>query len=288
MKKLILFTGIILFITTLMFTSGFSQWPKFLRGSDGPAPANDTIPSAKSSDHTEGVLLQDDPWQEMEKLYAANNYNEGKSIKGTIRMVDVNGPEEKTIEEQEFEFEGFSSKYRYRIANLEVVNTDKINIIADHAGKLLSISPASKKSGTPQPFDIAVFRKIMVEQEAEASVLALGDQRILAVYRISDPMIQGYRIYYSAKDNRISKILIGGSRLSPLTEEPVMPGADKNAEQGLVQYTYHAVMTYDKVAPLAATLKQFKPEARFVSVNKKKLTLTDAFKNYQLISSLEH
>lgn len=289
MKKLILFSAIVMFIVASMFTRGFSQWPRFLSPDHAPELAKDSAMASDGRDNAdEGMPLEDDPWLEMEKLYEANNTSKGVSIQGRIKMIDANGPVDKTIEEQGFEFEGYPSRYHYRIQNLEIVNSDKINILADHQSRIIAVGAVPKKATSIQPFDIDAFRTMMVEDGAEAGVSALGDQKILKVYKLGNPIIQGYRIYYSSNDYKISKILIGGSRLTPLTGETETEEKTKEEKEGLVQYTYYAEMSYDKVSPLPETIKEFRPESKFVSVKKKKVLLTEAYKNYQLISSPEH
>ena len=144
----------------------------------------------------------------------------------------------------------------------------------------------------------------MEENHASARVSKSGDIKMLSIDSINDPVIQGYRIYYDPVTYRISKILIGMLRLSPLDEEQAnivednnndtetKPSAEKedndNEDEITIDtYTYYLEINYAEITPLDLRQESFHPENKFIRIAKDRIELTPAYSNYQLLDNTE-
>jgi len=276
------------------------------KGYFSPMPAGEKEMSKEEQAEDIGISTDDDPWNEMDKLVAAYYNKKGVSFKGQVKLIDDNGENEKIIEEQDFEFSVLGENFYYRLGNMEVVNKPDMVLVADHANKFISVSPVSASAGKVSKFfDISEFKKLMEERKASVKITQLGDQKMLTIENIEDPQVQGYRIYYDPGTYRISKILIGMLRLSPLSDDDngiaELPGSastnnediktesdkEETDDTTIETYTYYMEIVYNEMKILTVTKQSFNPENKFISKNKNKIELTAAFKNYQLMNSGE-
>lgn len=270
-----------------------------------PAPAITEKESDKDKQEADdiGKPTNDDPWKEMDKLVAAYYNKQGASFKGTMKLIDDNGDEEKIIEAHEFEYTVLNSDFFYNIDNIEVVQKKGMVLVADHDNKIISMSTLSVPSPkTQQIFDIGEFKKLMEERKTDAKVTQLGNEKILTIENIQDPQVQGYRIYYDPQTFRISKMLIGILRLSPLVEGDADGIEDMTAdteadksetgnttaeeddpEEVIDTYTYYLEIIYTETGILNVTEETFHPENKFIRTNNEKVELREPYKNYQLI-----
>jgi len=255
---------------------------------------------ASEQEENIGTLTDDDPWKEIEKLVAAYYNKQGVSYKGSIKLIDDNGENEKIIEQHTFQYSVVGRSMYYQVSNMEFVSKAGLVLVADHNNELISVSePGDQNQKSAKLFDIDIFKKLMEEAKAEARVTQLGDQKILTIESISDPQIQGYRIYYNAATYQVKKMLIGMVRLSPLDnndggidEQPVAPNdkADENkevdeetSEDEFETYTYYMEIAYEETKTLNTSEKSFAPENKFIVKAKEKIQLTAPFSKYQLI-----
>ena len=248
-----------------------------------------------------GTLTGDDPWKEMDKLVGAYYNKQGVSYKGSVKLIDDNGNKEKVVEEQKFEYSTIGQNMYYRLGNMEFVSKSDLVLIADHTNKIISVSRVMQTENKPKKlFDISEFKKLMEDTKAEAKVTQLGNQKILTIENITDPQIQGYRIYYDPETYHINKMLIGMLRLSPLADDdnaideiPADNTEQKTEkeesadtdEQGIETYTYYMEITYDEMKSLGITEKTFNPENKFISKSGDKIELAAVYSKYQLISN---
>jgi hypothetical protein len=253
-----------------------------------------------------GVPTGDDPWKEMDKLVTTYYDKQGISFKGKIKLIDDNAEQEKVIEEHSFEYTVAGENFHYKLGQIEVVNKKDLVLVADHSNKFISVAPVMSAREKPKKFfDITEFKKILEEQKADAKVTQLGEQKILTIENIQDPQIQGYRIYYDPLTYRISKMLIGMVRLSPLShdeggieelptaidekEETVNtgPNTEETGEEEIETYTYYMEIIYSEMKVMGIKEAAFHPENRFFVRSKNKIELTPAYSSYQLISNGE-
>jgi hypothetical protein len=253
-----------------------------------------------------GVPTGDDPWKEMDKLVAAYYDKQGISFKGKIKLIDDNPEQEKVMEEHSFEYSVAGENFHYRLGQIEVVNKKDLVLVADHSNKFISVAPVMPAREKPKKFfDITEFRKILDEQKADAKVTQLGEQKILTIENIQDPQVQGYRIYYDPLTYRISKMLIGMLRLSPLSDDEggieelpapadekeeitgAGPDTEETGEAEIETYTYYMEIIYSEMKVMGIKEDAFHPENRFIVRNKNKIELTAAYSSYQLISNAE-
>jgi len=282
-----------------------------------PAPMPETSkvnsfqPPPIEDDTTDiGQPTGDDPWKEMEKLITAYYEKNGISYSGTVKLIDDNGDKEKIIEEQPFSYSFSNNEYCYSYGKMDVIDKKNFIMIVDHTNKLVALSPKSlnKKEDF---FNIRQFKKLMVEQKVTAKVTQLGDEKILTIENIQDPMIQGYRIYYSPINHKITKMLIGMLRLSPLEDEngeinendksdnsdnnisnrqADNQGQEKNNaddEPEVNGYYYYVEIIYSTAKPLTMDQQGFNPENKYIRFVNGKVELAKEYQDYELSNSIE-
>lgn len=241
-----------------------------------------------------GTPTGDDPWKEVAKLVDAYYLKSGIEYKGIIKVIDDNGEKEKVVEEQPFEYSILNTDYYYRLAHMEVVNKKNLLLAVDNENKTVHIAKSALINKTNKAFDIRAFKNVMEKGKAHALVTRDGKDKILTIDNIGDADIQGYRIYYSPETYRIHKMLIGMARLSPLEDEDENENGDeekenvnKSDEEEITSYYYYLEVLFTQVQPLALHKKDFNPENKFIQVLNGGITLTPAFKEYQLLNTIE-
>lgn len=240
-----------------------------------------------------GTPTGDDPWKEVSKLVYAYYPKGGIEYKGIIKIIDDNGNEEKVIEEHPFEYTILNADYYYRLAQMEVVKKKDLLMAIDNENKTISIARNVVIPKSNKVFDMRAFKKVMEKGKAHALVTSKGDEKILTIDDIDDPDIQGYRIYYSPKTYRIHRMLIGMARLNPLEDENENPkeenepanNTEKEAE--ITTYYYYLEISFTQVKPLTLQVKDFNPEYKFMQINRDSTALTPAYKDYQLLNTIE-
>jgi hypothetical protein len=307
-KKIIKYSAISILITALVLTGliAVTQNGFFAGFGNDKKEKKEKIETGKEEAEDIGVPTDDDPWNEMDQLVKAYYNTDGVSYTGIIKLIDDNGDKEKIIEQHSFEYTQYKSSYYYRLASMEFVNKENMLVAVDTVNKTIAISPVlvqKEKSKAPL-FGIEEFKKIMEEQKADAKVTQLGNQKILTIDNIQDPSIQGYRIYYSPSTYRISKMLIGMLRLSPLDdgdESVIVENTENNKkevsadddntkesanedEPEIDTYTYYMEIIYTDTKSLSLQGKDFAPESKFFKMNKGQIELMPAYKDYELLN----
>lgn len=249
-----------------------------------------------------GVLTDDDPWKEIDKLVAAYYNMKGITYLGNIKLIDDNGDKEKILEEHKFQYSTFGRNMYYKLGSMEFVTKENLILVADHNNKFISVSRQNVETNhTKKLFDIGEFKKLMEQSKANAKITQSGTQKILTIENIKDPQIQGYRIYYDPLTYQINKMLIGMLRLSPLSEEEggiedIPTASDNNSDESknaseesseneIETYIYYLEIIYDKAEILNVTEKTFNPEAKFIKITGNIIELMPALSSYQLISN---
>lgn len=245
-----------------------------------------------------GVLTDDDPFTEMDKLVASYYDKGGVFYKGIVKVIDDNGEQEKILEEYPFEYSVFNDAFHYSLDKMEVVQKKDMLLVVDNTNQIVSVSSiaGAATDKTKKLFDISEFKKMMGERKAEAKVTQLGNEKILTIENIQDPQIQGYRIYYNPSSFFINKMIIGMVRLTSLEEgdtethsgvSPIEKKAtennDDNIAEGLDTYTYYLEIIYKEAKVLHIKDNGYKPENKFIKNNGKSIVLAVPYKNYQLI-----
>lgn len=249
-----------------------------------------------------GTPTNDDSWKEMDKLVHAYYGDNGFSYKGSLKLIDDNGEKEKVIEEHSFECAFSKNEFQYLLDSIEVINQGKYVMAVDHRSRIISLSATGKQSQGSQLFDMEQFKKMMVEQKADASVSQSGNEKMLTIDNIQHPQIQGYRIYYDPQTYKINKMLIGMLRFSPLSDEEQSyienekPSVNENKTSEAVKseedqeetevdtYSYYVEISYKESHELASG-KEFNPLQKIVKISNNKIELQPAFGNYQLLSA---
>ena len=290
----------VLFVTGLVFIGLAAVTKKIKSPANNIQKVND-----EKADTTEniGTLTNDDPWKEINNLVNTNADQEGATYSGTIKLIDDNGDDEKILEEYPFEYSQYKGSSYSRLASMEYINKDDLMVVIDNNDKSIAISSRRNSKMKNDVFDIVKFKKIIGERKATLKVTQLGNQKILTVENIQDPGIQGYRVYYTPVTYRISKVLIGMIRLSPLEEEQSPGSSDEspekqnaatpqNSEEDSVSddeieietYTYYVEVDYASVKKLILKEDDFAPENKFFGYKNGKIELTDAYKGYELLN----
>lgn len=240
-----------------------------------------------------GTPTGDDPWKEIAKLVNAYYQTGGIEYKGIIKVIDDNGDKEKVIEEQPFEYTIINTDYYYRLAHMEVVNKKNMLVAIDNENKTISIAKNVVRQNTNKMFDLRAFKKVMEKGKAHALVTQVGNEKVLTIDNINDPDIQGYRIYYSPQTYRVSKMLIGMVRLTPLEDEKeeqneeVMQADKGGNDEQIDPYYYYLEVLFTQVQPLTLQASDFNPEQKFIRYSQDTLGLAPAYKEYQLLNTIE-
>jgi hypothetical protein len=243
-----------------------------------------------------GQPTDDDPYDQLSKLLKAYYEKDGISYKGSMKLFDGNGDEDKLLEEKNFEYSYFNNEYSYSLSPIEVVDKKDYSIIVNHDDKVIAVAPKIGKQQRADLFNLKDFKKILEQQKANVKVTQLGDEKMLTIDSIQDPNIQGYRIYYSPTSYKIRKILIGMLRLNSLDEEPEedankLQAGDKSVkpedQEGVDVYYYYLEINYSEIKALSLHEGEFNPEKKFLKTVGKKIELTDAFEGYQFFNSEE-
>lgn len=245
------------------------------------APLKDTLAIAgQDEDSVEivGTPTDEDPWKEVEKLVAAYYDHTGMLYKGTLKVIDDNGEQEKVLEEHPFQYSIFNNSFHYRLAHMEMVSKKNFLLSVDHENKTVMLAPNASMQKTNKTFDIRAFKKVMEKGKARALVTRLGEEKVLTIDHIGDPDIQGYRIYYSPLNYRVHKMLIGMVRLNPLEEAPEIE------EEGITEYYYYLEVLYSQIEALGMKEKDFHPEQKFIALKNGQPSLTAEFKDYQFLN----
>ncbi len=298
-KKIIKSLSILTLIIVLALVYTFAQ-----NGEPNNAVSEEESEKTVDEIETPGKPTDDDPWKEMDKLVQAYYGASGVLYKGLIKLTDDNGEQEKTLEQHPFEYSFFDGNFQYLLDSMEFVSQDKYILAIDHRSRLISLSTAGKQQTSSQLFDMKEFKKIMEEQKANAMVTQSGDEKMITIDNIQHPQIQGYRIYYDPQTYKISKMLIGVLRLSPLsnddenlTEETAASNEkdikeeEKNdtaneEETEIDTYSYYVEIIY-KESRILDGKKEFDPVKKFLKIGKEKIELQPAFSTYQLLSASE-
>ena len=257
---------------------------------NNPVVAVDSTLQIEDSVEIVGTPTGDDPWKEISKLVNAYYDNGGIEYKGVIKVIDDNGDREKVIEEQPFEYAILNNDYYYRLAHMEVVNKKNMLVAIDNENKTISIARNVVKQNTNKMFDLRAFKKVMEKGKAHALVTQVGNEKVLTIDNINDPDIQGYRIYYSPQTYRVSKMLIGMVRLTPLEDEKeeqseaVEPAA---SDEQIDPYYYYLEVLFTQVQPLTIQASDFKPEQKFIRYGQDTFGLAPAYKEYKLLNTIE-
>jgi len=251
-----------------------------------------------------GEPTGDDPWKEIEKIVSAQNEKDKQiDFYGTIKVIDDNGDHEKILEEHDFSYSLFRDNYYYKLASMEVVSKSDLILAADHTNKLIAVAPQQPSGKKTSFFDITEFKKLLEDQKANAVITQLGDEKIITIDSIQNPSVQAYRIYYNPVTYNINRLLVGMLRLSPLEndeitsisepapDEPVEERSEKTEKENadeppgdieIEAFTYYVEIIYSRTERKPMTLREFKPEEKFIHRNGKQIELTEAFANYEL------
>lgn len=258
-----------------------------------PVVAVDSILQVEDSVEIIGTPTGDDPWKEISKLVNAYYQQGGIEYKGIIKVIDDNGDKEKVIEVQPFEYTILDNDYYYRLAHMEVVNKKNMLVAIDNENKTISIAKNAPMHKTNKMFDLRAFRKVMEKGKAHALVTRVGDEKVLTIDNINDADIQGYRIYYSPQTYRVHKMLIGMVRLSPLedeteiNDEEAKPANNADDDEQIETYYYYLEISFSQVQPLTLKGNDFNPEQKFIRYSQDTLALAPAYKEYQLLNTIE-
>ena len=231
-----------------------------------------------------GTPTNDDPWKEIAKLAEAYYTKGGMVYKGAVKVIDDNSASEKIVEEQPFQYTLLGNDYHYQLGNLEVISKKKFLMAIDHLNKTISYTPqvSSAKSQSRKLFDIAAFKEMMLKGKVNARVTQAGEDKIVTIDSITDAVIQGYRIYYSPRTYRIHKMLVGMVRPEPLEkEEAIEESAEGNS------YYYYLDVYFNTVESIALKEKAFRPEDEFIAIENNKFVPTPAYKDYQLLNTIQ-
>lgn len=239
-----------------------------------------------------GTPTNDDPWKEIEKLANAYYDKQGISYRGTIKVIDDNDNTEKVIEEQDFEYSILDKNYHYRLGSMEFVNKKNYLLAVDHANKIITMSSQIEAGKESKLFDLRTFKNLLTKQKANVRVTQYNDEKIITVDNISDPDIQGYRIYYSPQTYRVHKMLIGMLRLSPLEQKEEVADQEiqeenTTSEAGLTEYYYYLEVNFTSIKSMGISSKDFNPERKFFELQDGRTVIAPAFKDYQLQNNIE-
>ncbi len=250
-----------------------------------------------------GTPTHEDPWKEMDKLVNAYYGSGNIAYKGSVKLIDDNGDQEKIVEVHPFEYSFFNGNFQYSLDSMEFISQDKYIVAIDHRSRLISLSSAGKLQAGSQLFDMEEFKKIMENQKADALVTQSGNEKMLTIENIQHPQVQGYRVYYDPATYKISKMLIGVLRLSPLNEtdenytEGIDPAPNENdtketeeskvsteeTETEIDTYTYYIEISYSESRELPSGGKGFDPIQKILKISKDRIELQPAFAAYELL-----
>lgn len=290
---------VVVALTLLVLMYSYAQ--QFRSGMDKKNTA-DTEEQAIDEEEYIGLPTGDDPWVEMDKLVSAYYNKQGVAYKGSVKLIDDNGEQEKIIEEHPFEYSFSNSSFHYSLDSMEIISGKDYTVAVDHRSHLVTVSKArnfKERSGSAKLFDIEEFRKLMQAQHARAEVTQTESEKVLTIDSIQHPQIQGYRIYYDPQTHTINKMLIGMIRLSPLVEEAQFSDEQENTLQNresvneqteeeltgdeteIDGYSYYLEINYKETRLLSKN--DFKPSLKFIAINNKSIKLQPAYSSYQLI-----
>jgi hypothetical protein len=276
--------GVVLVITLVLFYKAAVTQTAHSNADNGKKNVSEVVDSTDE----EGVPTNDDPWKELDNLLKAYYLKKGVSYQGVMRLIDGNGEKDKTLEEKNFEYTFFNGEYCYKLAPMEVIYKKNYVVIVNHDEKMIAVTPKASARKTSQDLlSLGDFKKIIEQQKANVRITQLEDQKILTIDSIQDPNIQGYRIYYSPESYKISKILVGMLRLSPLEEES--SGGKKEdtdiGEPNIDSYIYYLEINYSGDKELSLKKGEFNPEKKFVKMEGGKIEPAPGFRDYEIYNS---
>lgn len=243
------------------------------------------------------TALDDDPWEDLQKIVHAFQSSDGITYSGNIKLIDENGSEQKCIEQSPFTYTLFDDAFYYSLSGVEVISKKNFTLFVDHTSTTIALTQKAKAEVKTAPFNVEAFQKLLDQRQAKIKLSQLDTVRILTIDHILDPVIQGYRVYYSPHTFQIRKIEIGMARLSAVSnekEDNTNADSDQNIngtapreenEEAIQTYTYYMEIEYKQVSKSTGKEESFLPENKFINSTHHIIQLTDAFKNYTLLNA---
>ena len=242
------------------------------------------------------VPTDDDPWKEMENLVNVYYNKNGIHYKGKTKLIDDNGPQEKVIEELSFEYTLIGEAYYYHMGSIEMVSKKGLLLAVDNSARTVIVNIQESNLFSDKQFlDFKKFKELLQNKEAQLNVSKLGEEKVLTVDNVQDPIIQGYRIFYHPDTYRVSKIEIGMVRTQALPEE-TEPGKAEDTSESIIEpkeddtpslFTYFLEIEFAEIRELAISIDNFFPERKFIEQTGNEVQLTPAYAGYTLVGTGE-
>jgi len=237
----------------------------------------------------------DDPWKELENIYRV--FNEGKNVfySGKITLQDED--DDKLLEEVPYSCEINGPNYHYTIDSVEMIYSGEIALNVYHREKLMVLGKGKVQVKNWWTFSsIDSVRKYAMLDSAEVKVMQDGSMKLISVENTGNPDIYAYEMYYDPATYRLSRLVIFFASLDdfesqdgivseekPAIEKPQNEDAEENEESNTIYVAaYRMQLIYENFS-VREGLKDFAPENKFISINKKKLTINDEYKDYRVI-----
>lgn len=298
-KRMLIIVGSMTVLTSLALVFAFAKqnFNPFRPGPGEKHSASEPKIEIAGRDNEGGLPTGDDPWAEIDQLVKAYQINGGVVYRGIVKLIDDNGENEKLLETHPFEYSFYKGHFHYSLDSMEFVSQKDLVLFVDHRNKLISLSPQQlQQHAAVKLFDIDAFAKAMKAQHAYALVTQSGNEKMLTIDSIQDATVQGYRIYYDPATYKISKMLIGMQRLSPLDEEQISEESSGDMENDtstgddeivVETYDYYLEIIYMESQPLVFAKDQFNPAGKFIEWADKTALVKPRYKNYELINLKE-
>jgi hypothetical protein len=292
-KKIILPAIIVLF--TMAVVAQITTGKNLFNGIFSKKPVTAETEKLIEEPEDSRKITDDDPWQEMEKVF--RQFNEGKNISysGKIRLQEED--DDKILEEIPYSCEVNEADYHYSIDSVEMIYSHGISINVFHREKLIILGKEKQKIKNWWSFSsIDSVKKYALLDSAEVKVMQDGALKLISVENTGNPDIYAYEIYYDPVTYRLKKLIMFFASLENLlddgdaiSDDTGKDNAQKSAEEeepananGIYFNTYRMELTYDNFSSHEAE-KNFSPESKYIRINKKKVMINEAYKNYRIV-----
>lgn len=275
-------------VISLSQVAGNGKWPK--------DPPVQTVSPEDNASETR-VVIEDDPWNEWEKIQKAFNQTGSVYYSGTITLAEEEG--NRTLEQIPFSYEKHEDDFIYRIDSVEFIQEKGISWNVYHKEKLVISGKAESPVSIMQAYSsIDSLRKRVSTEGATAEVLVEGKSKVIKINNSSSPDCYGYEVVYNPEDYKIKKILLSMATpdnfSEPLSADQKTKEMERREEETAIiddsgkgnpsieLNLYKLEISFDQFKVLEKN-KRFKPLQAFGSFKKSVFQLNNAYQDYRLV-----
>lgn len=293
MSKRIFFPTTVVLCAAIVFAQAKDHF-KFNKSATSAALSN------KKTALNHQKSTEDDPWAELEHLFAG--YRKARSIvyEGTMKLTDEEGGE--TIEEANFSGEVQGKTSHYIIDSVEFIHEDNVSLNVYHREKLVVAGTEKLPAKTMWQFaNIDSMKSFATREGATAKVGWDRSDKVIKITNTTSTDGYGYEIYYSPQDYRLKKLVLHFASLDNLSENPAEEGedgsqettadskekmniaADSTSNDPSIEFNLYKLELEYKLLGLGESANKFEPLKKFGQKMGRDFKLSNSYPDYRVV-----